>query len=45
MLEGIEVDRCTDCQGIWFDLQEHQQLKQLPRGGGLSSAMPIEDGR
>ncbi|MFN8596812.1 MAG: zf-TFIIB domain-containing protein [Anaerolineae bacterium] len=28
--EGIEVDRCTDCQGIWFDLQEHQQLKQLP---------------
>lgn len=26
--EGVEVDRCTGCQGLWFDLQEHQQLKR-----------------
>jgi uncharacterized protein len=25
--EGIEVDRCTNCQGIWFDFQEQKQLK------------------
>ncbi len=25
--EGIEVDRCTFCKGIWFDLQEHVALK------------------
>jgi uncharacterized protein len=25
--EGVEVDRCIGCQGIWFDFQEQQQLK------------------
>jgi Zn-finger nucleic acid-binding protein len=25
--EGIEVDRCTNCKGIWFDFQEQKQLK------------------
>ena len=25
--EGVEVDRCTGCQGIWFDFREQQQLK------------------
>jgi len=26
---GIELDRCTGCQGLWFDMLEHEQLKQL----------------
>ena len=26
---GIEVDRCTSCQGIWFDSQEAQSLKKM----------------
>ncbi len=25
--EGVEVDRCFNCYSIWFDFQEHQQLK------------------
>ena len=25
----IEVDRCTNCQGIWFDSQEAQTLKKI----------------
>ncbi|NEP15069.1 MAG: zf-TFIIB domain-containing protein [Symploca sp. SIO1A3] len=25
----IEVDRCTDCKGIWFDSLEAQQLKKI----------------
>lgn len=25
--ESIEVDRCTQCQGIWFDEFEKDQLK------------------
>lgn len=25
----IEVDRCTNCQGIWFDSQEAQELKKM----------------
>ena len=26
----IEVDRCTLCKGLWFDLLEHQRLKAMP---------------
>ncbi|MFC1782164.1 zf-TFIIB domain-containing protein [Planctomycetota bacterium] len=25
----IEVDRCTDCRGIWFDMLEHEHLKAI----------------
>ena len=27
--EGIEVDRCTGCRGIWFDMLEHEHLKAI----------------
>ncbi|MCP4129745.1 MAG: zf-TFIIB domain-containing protein [bacterium] len=27
--ENIEVDRCTGCHGIWFDMLEHEDLKSL----------------
>ena len=27
--ESIEVDRCTDCRGIWFDMLEPEHLKAL----------------
>jgi len=26
---GIEVDRCTKCEGIWFDMLEAEDLKKL----------------
>lgn len=26
----ITVDRCTGCQGIWFDMLEHEHLKEIP---------------
>ena len=26
---NIEVERCTDCKGIWFDSQEAQKLKKI----------------
>ena len=25
--QAIEVDRCTNCKGIWFDMLEHEHLK------------------
>ena len=25
--EGTEVDRCTNCKGLWFDFHEQQDLK------------------
>jgi len=27
--EGIEVDRCSNCKGIWFDMLEAEHLKEL----------------
>jgi len=27
----IEVDRCTNCKGIWFDMLEAEHLKELKR--------------
>jgi Zn-finger nucleic acid-binding protein len=26
---GIEVDRCLNCKGIWFDSEEAEQLKTI----------------
>lgn len=28
--QGVEVDRCTGCHGIWFDLREADQLRVRP---------------
>ena len=27
--EHIEVDRCTSCKGMWFDMLEHEHLKAI----------------
>jgi Zn-finger nucleic acid-binding protein len=27
--EGITIDRCTNCQGLWFDDDEAHRLKKL----------------
>src|SRR3954463_7370875 len=29
--EGVQVDRCTLCDGIWFDALEKEQLRDTPR--------------
>ena len=34
VFEGIEVDRCTGCRGLWFDAGEHEKLKEI---GGSSA--------
>lgn len=28
-VEEIEVDCCSTCEGIWFDLREHDHLKDI----------------
>jgi uncharacterized protein len=35
--EGVEVDRCYNCYGLWFDFQEHQQLKDRPGAAEIDS--------
>lgn len=27
--EHIEIDRCTNCKGIWFDMLEKEDFKQI----------------
>lgn len=27
--QGVDVDRCTKCAGLWFDMLEEEDLKQL----------------
>lgn len=29
VFKTIEIDRCTACKGIWFDMLEHEVLKEL----------------
>jgi uncharacterized protein len=36
----IEVDRCTLCRGLWFDLQEHAQLKAIPGAEAIDIGDP-----
>jgi Zn-finger nucleic acid-binding protein len=30
-VEGIEVERCTGCRGLFFDAREHEKLKDIRR--------------
>lgn len=35
--EGIEVDKCSNCEGIWFDILEHQELKAVKGSESIDS--------
>lgn len=36
----IEVDRCTNCKGIWFDSQEAQKLKKIKGSENIDVGSP-----
>ena len=38
--EKIQVDRCTNCKGIWFDMLEHEDLKKLKGSEVIDSGDP-----
>ena len=38
--ESIEVDRCTKCQGIWFDMLEAEHLKKLDGSQAVDAGDP-----
>lgn len=35
--EGIEIDRCTKCGGLWFDMLEAENLKKLGGADALDT--------
>ncbi|MCP4378462.1 MAG: zf-TFIIB domain-containing protein [bacterium] len=36
----IEVDRCTNCKGIWFDMLEAEHLKALKHSEAIDTGAP-----
>lgn len=36
----VEVDRCTNCKGIWFDLLEHEKLKEIEGSETIDTGDP-----
>jgi len=41
-LEGITIDRCTNCVGLWFDEDEASQLKDVQGSEQLDTGDPVE---
>lgn len=44
-VDAIQVDRCTGCGGLWFDLREHERLKGIPGGEKADSGDPARGGQ
>jgi Zn-finger nucleic acid-binding protein len=38
--EGVTVDRCTSCGGLWFDALEHTNLKRKEGSESLDTGDP-----
>jgi uncharacterized protein len=37
-VRDLAVDRCTACKGLWFDLQEHEEVKAAASEIDIGSA-------
>lgn len=42
--EGVVIDRCGNCRGIWFDMLEHEDLKAISGSEVIDTGSP-EQGR
>jgi uncharacterized protein len=40
--EGVTIDRCTNCHGLWFDQDEAHQLKNIQASDALDLGDPKE---
>ena len=38
--QGIEIERCIACHGLWFDMLEHEELKGLPGSEVIDDGLP-----
>ena len=39
--EGVEVDRCTNCKGIWFDVGERYSLRDKNAAAAIDTGDPV----
>ena len=40
--EGITIDRCSNCEGLWFDADEAHQLKNIKGSDAVDTGDPKE---
>jgi len=43
--EQIEVDRCTACKGLWFDMLEREHLATLKNAESIDTGTPHQEKR
>lgn len=43
--EGVEIDVCNTCGGVWLDAGELEQLSKRETGGWLSRLWKREEGK
>ena len=40
--EGVEVDRCENCKGIWFDVGESHSLRARNAAAAIDTGDPVK---
>jgi Zn-finger nucleic acid-binding protein len=40
--EGVEVDRCKNCNGIWFDVGESHSLRHSNAAAAIDTGDPVK---
>ena len=40
--EGVEVDRCKNCKGIWFDVGENDSLRERDAATAIDTGDPSQ---
>ncbi len=43
--EGVEIDRCDECGGVWLDKGELERLRQKEGGGWFSRWRQSDEGK
>ena len=42
VFQTIEIDRCRNCKGIWFDSLEYEELKKIRASEQLDNGSPTD---
>ncbi len=40
VFDSIEVDQCSHCEGLWFDILEHEDLKKVAGAEAIDTGDP-----
>jgi Zn-finger nucleic acid-binding protein len=43
--QGTQIDRCDTCEGMWFDVGEHQDLKRAAGSEAIDTGKQLDPSR